>query len=121
MTKEKDKTHNIRTEITRYRSGKIRSKYPYVNGKKHGLGEWRWESGQKRRESTRKEGKLRGMETEWYENGQKWGEIYYIEDKEYAWIEWNVKGNITAVNFPPRSPIISPIVTLKYQVRRQIS
>ncbi len=47
MTKGKDKTHNNRTEITRYNSGEIRSETPYVDGKKHGIRTWWHENGQK--------------------------------------------------------------------------
>ncbi len=128
-------------KVTRYTNGRISSKTPYVNGKKHGV-DSRWfkngkkeiermwkedkrhgmysgwyENGQKRWEEMWKEGKQHGVETSWYENGEREEEIYYIAGKVYARIGWDEEGNVTKAKFrtpaQPRTPTINPPAKLK--------
>ncbi len=136
-----------RIEKEYHRNGKILSKTPYVNDKKHGLETKWWEGGKKNHEimwkygkkhgaetwwwnnlhktweAMWKEGKLHGVKTDWYDNGQKWCESYYIAAIGYARIEWDKEGNVTAVNSPktaiPSNQIPSKITNLKNHIKKQ--
>ncbi len=135
MSEKTDKSQNpqplTKVKTTRHENGKVKSKIPYVNGKKHGAQtEW-WHNGQVQRRETRRDGakhgadrwwfidgnkwtetihvngKKHGMMTVWYGYGRKEREIYYILDREYARIEWDAEGNATEVTVPlpyPPSP-----------------
>ncbi len=123
MPKESTKVNaDTKIKITRYDSGEVEYKTPYVNGKKHGV-ETMWdESGQKLWEIMWVDDKRHGMETQWDENGRKWyekmwrheiehgmetgwyqsGRKYYetmlINHEKYAQIHWDGEGNVVGVN-----------------------
>ncbi len=52
-----------------------------------------------------RDGEQHGVSTWWYESGGKWGEAHFFFGEEYARIEWNEKGTMAKVKFPPRDPI----------------
>ncbi len=82
MTPDSAKINNgTKIKTTHYDNGKVQSKTPYVNGKKHGLEtEW-WESGQKHWERMLRKNKKHGVNTVWRENGTRMWEVTYAYGK----------------------------------------
>ncbi len=136
MNKNTHKNPNNTVKTTYHLNGTVKSKTPYVSGKRHGMATWRKDNAQKRSEIMWKDEKRHGMATwwdedgikqyevtyvddkqhgvytEWYENGMKRWEKYFVCDEEYARIEWDVTGNVLRSDLPPQPlPSISPSTT----------
>ncbi len=131
MTQKPDRAHNRLTEnnqkITLDSNGMVRSKTPYVNGKKHGAQRWWYENGSKSRktmwkngvehgsetwwgqkgqkffEQTWKHGEKHGIETWWHGNNKRRKEAYYVLGKESAWILWSEEWSVINARFPSRA------------------
>jgi antitoxin component YwqK of YwqJK toxin-antitoxin module len=54
-----------------FKSGKVKSEFHYVDGKKNGLGVIYYENGRKAHEANSVNGVVVGTEIEWWENGRK--------------------------------------------------
>jgi antitoxin component YwqK of YwqJK toxin-antitoxin module len=79
--------------VGKYKSGRMRSKRTYKDGKLDGL-RTRWhENGKQEDESNYKDGKQHGLHTWWHLNGRKQGEITYEDGKlEGLANEWHDNG-----------------------------
>jgi antitoxin component YwqK of YwqJK toxin-antitoxin module len=80
----------METKIERkyWKSGKLQSETPYVNGTLHGVWKLWWENGQQESEQPYVDGKLHGMEKSWWQDG----DIYYF------WL-WN-QDELVATFYP---------------------
>ncbi len=92
MSKKIDKTKKPQPKSTvktkHYPSGNIKSKTPYVSGKRHGM-ETQWDgAGRKWTERTWKDGKQHGMETQWRDDGTKLYEEMWKDDKQHGLETW---------------------------------
>ncbi len=74
------------------------------NDKNHGLDTSWWASGNKSIQTMRLGGKEHGVETRWDKSGMKVEEVYCIRDEVYARIEWDEKGGMKRLSFPPYNP-----------------
>ncbi len=84
----------------------------WVDGKQHGAMGWWREDGSKQWEETWVNGKKHGLETHWYEkSGLKRSEEYFVNNALYARIEWDEKGTMAKVKFPPRAPTTTTTTT----------
>jgi antitoxin component YwqK of YwqJK toxin-antitoxin module len=72
------KRHGI--EEFRYPSGQKKSRTPYFHGNVHGVLEQWHETGESKLRKTFVEGKRQGVALEWYPNGQKAFEAIYVND-----------------------------------------
>ncbi len=90
---------NTKIKITRYNSGKLKSKIPYRKPKGitwlghtlNGLEIMWYESGRKSEERKWKEGKEHGVVSWWHENGERWWEATWRHSKKHGlttrWLE----------------------------------
>ena len=75
-----------------YKSGKIKSKETYKDGKRFGVwNEWH-ENGQKESEINYKYGNREGLSVGWHEDGQKETEVNYREGKPDGFGAWHPNG-----------------------------
>ncbi len=127
MSKKTGKSQNpqpqTKVKITHHSNGKAESKTAYINGERHGMESFWYESGAKWYETMWMDGEKHGMSIEWYEDGSKWSEvmwrdgklhgmmsmwdesgqkeweIHYIAGKTYGDIKWDEEGSVSAVTF----------------------
>ncbi len=90
---------STKIKTTRYDNGGVKSKTPYVNGKKHGT-EIRWYyTAQKSREVMWRDGKKHGSETDWAHDGTKWCEVTWVNGERHGaqtmWLERDRKESET--------------------------
>jgi antitoxin component YwqK of YwqJK toxin-antitoxin module len=87
------KRHGI--QEFRYPSGQQKSRTPYFHGNVHGVVETWHETGELTLRKTFVEGKRQGVALEWYPNGQKAFEAIYVNDKpEGAYRVWFDDGSV---------------------------
>ncbi len=81
-------TPQIREDITRYSNGEMKSKTPYVDGKKHGVDTGWHENGRKSYEKMWRDGNSHGVEIGWYESRLKHWEKMRKDGKEHGRGTW---------------------------------
>ncbi len=83
--------------IYQKKNGEKKAEINYINGKRHGISIFWYNSLTKKAEINYKNGEENEKCTYWYKNGQKQTEVNYISwKKEGKYIEWDKKGNIIA-------------------------
>ncbi len=99
------KKHGVK--ITYYANGGVESNSSYLNGEVCGLERWWDKKGVKEMERLGIETKTHGRwgETCWHKSGLKSKELCYLKGKMSARIKWDEGGNVTEVNFPYISKI----------------
>ncbi len=89
MTTEVTKINgNTEIKTTHHDNGEVKSKVPYVNGKKQGVAtEW-LADGTKYIAQMWMDGKKQGVETWWWDNGMKRRELMYRDGKQHGLDRW---------------------------------
>ncbi len=105
-------------ETTWHWGGQIARQVIWRNGKKHGVDTKWYKSGVKKFERIWIKDKKHGPGTWWDENGIKKWEIYSVDNKKYAQVEWDKKGNVTAVDIPAHRTTTKLIIKLKKSYRK---
>ncbi len=117
---------NHGVDIGWYSNGQKWYEQIHKQSKKYGSQKWWHVTGAKMWEETCVEGESHGVAREGDEYGNKLVEVYYLQGREYARIDWDEEGSVIKSDFPsqhsqPTQPVINKIKNLPRQGSNNLS